>query len=146
MFGTRYQLAKTEPLDIKVVPEFISPVEGVRNLGFYIDNLLKSHHHINRICSQLLCIIKSVQAVHSGLDHDMTNVIIQALVLSKLEYLNSCLAGSAKHQLEKLQRVQNMACRVVYNLRKYDHISASLMDMHWLRVRECIEYKFACLV
>ena len=38
MFGTRHQLAKTEPLDIKVGPAFISPVEGVRNLGFYMDN------------------------------------------------------------------------------------------------------------
>ena len=70
IFGTRYQLARTEPLDIKVGPAFISPVEVVRNLGFYMDNLLNNHHHINRICSQLFCIIKSVQAVHSRLDHD----------------------------------------------------------------------------
>ena len=63
MFGARHQLAKIEPLDIKVSPEFISPVEGVRNLGFYMDNLWKNHHHINRICSQLFGIIKSVQAV-----------------------------------------------------------------------------------
>ena len=40
MFETRHQLAKTEPLDIKVGPAFISPVEGVKNLGFYMDNLL----------------------------------------------------------------------------------------------------------
>ena len=63
-----------------------------------------------------------------------------------LDYCNSLLAGSAKYQLEKLQRVQNMACRVVNNLRKYDHISASLMGLHWLKVKECIEYKIACLV
>ena len=41
MFGTRHQLARTEQLDIKVGPTFISPEEGVRNLGFYMDNLLK---------------------------------------------------------------------------------------------------------
>ena len=146
MFGARYQLARTEPLDIKVGPAFISQVEGVRNLGFYMDNLLRNHHHINRICSQLFCIIKSVQAVCSRLDHDTAKIIIQALVLSRLDYCNSLLAGSAKYQIEKLQRVQNMACRVVYNLRKYDHISDSLMGLHWLRVRECIKYKIACLV
>ena len=146
MFRTRYQLANTEALDIKVGPAFISPVEGVRNLGFHMDNLLKNHYHINRICSQLFCTIKSVQAVHSKLDHDRAKIIIQALVLSKLDYYNSLLAGSAKYQLEKFQRVQNMTCRVVYNLRKYDHISASLMGLHCLRVSECIEYKTACLV
>ena len=82
MFGTRHQLAKIETLDIKVGPAFTSPVEGVRNLGFYMDNLLKNHHHINRICSQLFSIIKSVQAVWSRLDHDTAKIIIQALVLS----------------------------------------------------------------
>ena len=39
-----------------------------------------------------------------------------------------------------------MACRVVNNFRKYDHISSSLMGLHWLKVKECIEYKIACLV
>ena len=148
MFGTRHQLAKTEPLDIKVGPAFISPVERVRNLGFYIDNLLKNHHHINRICSQCFrfCIIKSVQAVHFRLDHDTAKIIIQALVLSKLDYCKSLLAGSAKYQLEKLQRVQNIACSVVNNLWKFDHISVSLMGLHWLKVKDHIEYKIACLV
>ena len=140
MFGTRHQLAKIEPLDIKVGPAFIYPVERVRNLGFYMENILKNHRHINRICSQLFCIIKSVQAVCSRLDHDTAKIIIQGLVLSKLEYCNSLLAGSAKYQLEMLQRVQNMTCRVVNNLRKYDHISASLMGLYWLKVRECIKY------
>ena len=146
MFGTRHQLAKIEPLDIKVGPAFISPVEGVRNLGFYMDNLLKNHHHINRICGQVFSIIKLVRAVLSRLDHDTAKIISQALVLSKLDYCNSLLAGSAKYQLEKLHRVQNMACRVIKNLRKYDHISSSLMGLHWLKVKECIEYKIACLV
>ena len=146
MFGTRYQLARTEPLDIKVGPAFILLVEGVRNMGFYMDNFLKNHHHINRICSQLFCIIKSVHPVCSKFDHDTAKIIIQALALSRLDYCNSLLAGLAKCQIEKLQRVQNMACRVVYNLRKYDHISASLMGLHLLRVREHFKYKMACLV
>ena len=119
MFGTRHQLAKIELLDTKVGPAFISLVEGVRNLGFYMDNLLKNHYHIYRICHQHFCIIKSVQAVQSRINHDIAMNIIQALLLSKLDYCNSLLAGSAKYQLEKLQRVQNMACRVINNLRKY---------------------------
>ena len=39
-----------------------------------------------------------------------------------------------------------MTCRFVSNLSKYDNISASFMGLHWLRRRECIEYKIACLV
>ena len=39
-----------------------------------------------------------------------------------------------------------MACRVVCNLRKHDHVSASMYSLHWLKVRECITYKIAYLV
>ena len=39
-----------------------------------------------------------------------------------------------------------MACRVVCNLQKYDHVTASMKSLHWLRVREHISYKIACLV
>ena len=39
-----------------------------------------------------------------------------------------------------------MACRVVCNLRKYYHVSASMYSLHWLIVREHITYKIAYLI
>ena len=40
----------------------------------------------------------------------------------------------------------DMACITVCNLRKYDHVSALMNSLHWLRVREHITYKIAYLV
>ena len=67
-------------------------------------------------------------------------------ILFKLDYCHSLLAGTPECHLSWLQCVQNMACRVVCNLRKYDHVSASMYSLHWLKVRECITYKIAYLV
>ena len=39
-----------------------------------------------------------------------------------------------------------MACGVVRMLRKYDHISNHLKNLHWLQIRERIAYKAAMLV
>ena len=50
------------------------------------------------------------------------------------------------NQLVKLQRVQNMACRVILCLRKYDCITSHLKDLHWLKVHERIRYKIATLM
>ena len=72
--------------------------------------------------------------------------MVQALILSKLDYHNSLLAGTPECHLSWLQHVQNMVCRVVCNLRKYDHVSASMYSLHWLKVREPITYKIAYLV
>ena len=37
--------------------------------------------------------------------------------------------------------VQNNAARVIYNMKKSDHISSTLKDLHWLPVRSRILYK-----
>ena len=39
-----------------------------------------------------------------------------------------------------------MACRVLYNLRKYDYVTANMRNLHWLRIHKCITYKFALLM
>ena len=42
--------------------------------------------------------------------------------------------------------LQNMTCRLVLKLYKYEHITGHLMSPHWLRVNERITYKIAVLV
>ena len=48
--------------------------------------------------------------------------------------------------MDKLQHIQNMACRVIFQLRKYDHISHHLKSSHWLKIRERIAYKIASII
>jgi len=47
--------------------------------------------------------------------------------------------------LQRLQSVQNSAARLIYRLRRSEHITDALMSLHWLRVRERGEYKVAVL-
>ena len=68
------------------------------------------------------------------------------LILSKLDYCNSLLAGTVNIHLDKLQLIHNMACRVIFYLCKNDHVSDQLKSLHWLKVHEGIFYKIACLV
>ena len=36
-----------------------------------------------------------------------------------------------------------MSCRVICDLRKFDHISSAMADLHWLKVNEHIIFKVA---
>ena len=118
----------------------------VQNLGFFMDKYLKNKDHINRITSSTYNILRTVHQSRSLLDKHTTKIIVQALVLSKLDYCNLLLLGSPEYQLDKLQCIQNMACRVIFQLRKHDHIMQHLKLLHWLKIRERIAYKIAYLI
>ena len=81
------------------------------------------------------------------LDINMNEILIQALVLSKVDYYcNSLLLDTANCHLGKLQRIQNMACRLIYRKSKYYHVTPLLMHLHWMKVYDHIIYKVAVLM
>ena len=68
-----------------------------------------------------------------------------SLVLSRLDYCNSVLIDLPATLTNRLQSVQNAAARLVYGLRRYDHVTGALASFHWLRVAEGIQFKIAVL-
>ena len=50
------------------------------------------------------------------------------------------------YQLDRLRFVMNAAARLIFSSRKYDHVTLLLHELHWLTMRQRIEYKLAVLV
>ena len=48
-------------------------------------------------------------------------------------------------QLDKIQRAQNTAGRIIFRLPKFCHITPSLFSLHWLPVRYRIDFKICLL-
>ena len=146
ILGTQQQIQKIGHTSIQIGEDLVTPVDMVQNLGFFMDKYLKNKDHINRITSGTYNILRKIHQSRSLLDKHTTKIIVQALVLSKLDYCNSLLLGSPQYQIDKLQCIQNMACRVICQLRKLDHITQYLKLLHWLKIRERIAYKIALLI
>ena len=148
MFGTKHQLSKTESAltRMAISNTKVQAADHIHNLGFSMDNTLKNQVHINNLTNLAFNQMLNIRRICSKLDCDTTRTIIQALVMSKLDYCNSLLLGSADYQLKKIQRIQNMACRNVCNLCKFDHIKPSMHDLHWLMIPQRIQFKIACFM
>ena len=144
--GTRQQLSKIEDICVNIGSDTICAAPVVRNLGYYMDPELKNSAHINKITSSCFVTIKQCAKIRKLIDQDTAQLIMQSLILSRMDYCNSLLAGTAKYQLKKLQRIQNMAGRVIFQLERFDHITPALIDLHWLKIEERITYKIATLV
>ena len=71
--------------------------------------------------------------------------IVHDLVMSRLDYCNAILYGLPDAQLRKLQLVQNSAARLVTGTRRREHITPVLFALHWLPIRQRIQFKYVCL-
>ena len=72
--------------------------------------------------------------------------IIHAFVTCRLDYGNALLCGYPESQIQKLQRVQNVAAHLISGRRKYDHITPVLKELHWLPVVKRIQFKVVTTV
>jgi hypothetical protein len=79
--------------------------------------------------------------VRPYLIQEAAQVLIQALVISRLDYCNSLLAGFLSCAIKPLKRIQNAAACLVFNLSKFLFVTPLLRTLHWLPVEAHIHYK-----
>ena len=77
--------------------------------------------------------------MHQCWDHGNSHSLFCYIKIRLLQH--SFIYGLPKYQINKLQNVQNAAARIIARLRKYDHISQTLKDLHWLPVEQRIVFK-----
>ena len=66
-------------------------------------------------------------------------------MLSHLDYCNAILVGLPVCRLEKLQRVQYSAARMIVSTSRFEPITPTLRALHWLPVCQRITFNIAAL-
>ena len=64
----------------------------------------------------------------------------------RLDYYNVLLSGISGGLIQRLQSVQNAAAWLVTDALRRDHITPVLRQLHWLPVKQTIDFKLAVLV
>ena len=79
------------------------------------------------------------------LDESSLKILISSFVFSRIDYCNSLLCNVPNVLLDKLQRFQNQAARLVLRKNRREHITPMFLRLHWLPVNFRIRYKIALL-
>ena len=86
--------------------------------------------------------LRKISLIRKHLTFDVAQLLVQALVTTKLDYCYSLLCGLPERVIKQLQRVQNAAVRRVVTLSpKFYHITSVLANLHWLSIYFQIELK-----
>jgi len=117
-----------------------------RDLGVMFDSSLGLESHVNVTCKRAYYNIRNISLISRYIDKRAAATLIQAYVISRLDYCHVFLYGIPESLLDTLQKVQNAAARVVTRTRKWDHIMPVLRDLLWLPTGQRIQYKLMVLV
>ena len=63
----------------------------------------------------------------------------------RLDYCNSILYNFPNNKIERLQRIQNQAARMLTRSPRRNHITPVLRELHWLRISDRIIFKILIL-
>jgi len=125
--------------------ETIQPVNIARNLGVWIDRELSMKQHVVKVAGACFHQLRHLRQIRRRVGREVTTRLVLALVMSRLDYCNSLLAGLPASTVNILQRVQNAAARLICNLKPCEHVTASLKQLHWLPVKQRVQYKL-CMI
>ncbi len=137
-------LAKTELLVLPATPTLqhdftiqlgsstITPSSSVRNLGVIFDDQLNFKDHIAKTARSCRFALHKIRKIRPFLTQHAAQLLVQAIVISRLDYCNALLAGLPSCTIKPLQMIQNAAARLVTPL---------FISLHWLPVAARIKFK-----
>ena len=154
----------TKPIQISIGQEVILPSSSCKSLGVMFDKHLEMNIQVKSICKSTHFHIRNIREIRhllpSSSAAQLGNIreirhllpsssaaqLVHSLVTSRLDYCNALLHRLPDCRIKPLQRVQNIAARVVSLCSRQDDIEDILKSLHWLPVKQRILFKVLLLV
>ena len=139
LIGSRQQLEKSITSSLNVNGEVVELTNVIKYLGVHLDQQLNLKHHISQKCKTAMWQLQRIKRFRSVLTQEACETLVLGLIISHLDYANALYIGIPACDMSKLQRVQNIAARLVINDGTRSH--ECLKKLHWLPIRLRIKYK-----
>jgi len=106
---------------VRIGSTAVQPISAVRDLGIMLDAEVTISKHVSAVVKASFAALRRIRSVRRSVPRRALLILIQALVVSKVDYCNSVLAGVSDTLLRRLQSVLNAATRLVFSARRSEH-------------------------
>ena len=141
LIGSNHFRSKMSDFKLTVGENKVSSVSSVRNLGVLFDQSLSMENFVLKKCQIATLNLRSIAGMRKYMDDDVARTLIQAMVISKLDYANGLLYGVNKNLIAKLQLVQNSVARLISRVPRRTHMTPILRRLHWLPIEARVKFK-----
>jgi len=148
--GSKYRstlLGSSGP-PLRLGDETVTASDHVRLLGVTISSDLSPMKHVGTISSSCFYWLRQIRRIRRSLDAESAKTLVHAFITSRIDGCNTVLAGTPRTINDRLQRLLNVAARVVSNTGKFDRGLTHLLfsELHWLDVPQRILHKLGVTV
>ena len=145
--GSRQQLSKLDLIHLSAeFPDYTFST-SVRDLGVVLDQELTFVPHINRLSRSCFYQLRQLRTVARSLSTGAATTLVHSFVSARLDYCLSLYAGLPSGRLSSLDRILRAAARLIGHLPKFGHVTNYMLEvLHWLPVRQRIEYRISSLI
>lgn len=145
--GTPQQLAKLNLIDLSAEFPNYTFSSSVRDLGIILDQALTFAPHLNRLSRDCFYQLRQLRTVARSLSPGAAATLVHSFITIRLDYCLSLYSGLPSVRLASLSRVLRSAARLIGQIPKFGHVSSYMLEvLHWLPIRQRIEYRVASMV
>ena len=146
MFRSKNQLNKCVTHHININGVSVPKADVIRYLGAWMDKYLSFKHHVKVKCKVAMFNLIRIKRLTAYLMESMCNILVMSLIMLHIDYANSILMKLPNCVLGQMQRVQDMAAKIVMGKSKYNSPTQCCKALHWLPIKAHIEHKLLTLV
>ena len=121
-------------------------VNVTKDLGVKIDEHLTFEPQIMSLKKDCFRLIRNVVKRRSLFSTSQLKLIVNSIIVCKLDYCNSLYHGISDSLIQQLQLIQNAAAKAIVGLHKFDPLGDTLKELHWLPIIYRIKFKMLLLV
>ena len=112
----------------------------------WLDENLNLNKQVNSVVASCYKQIKDIGKIRNIISKNHTEMLVHAVISSRLDYCNSLYYNMKKSNLYKLQKVQNSAARLIERKNRRHPVHNILKELHWLNVEVRILFKIMLIV
>lgn len=144
--GSKHSLRETPKLHISLGDTEVEQVTVVKLLGFIVDSQMSWNNQVDHIVKMMGSGIAVIKRCRNLMSNHLLKQVVQALVLSHLDYCSIIWSSTSESNMNRLQVAQNKAARLILQCPFRTNVRLMNDSLAWLSVKCRVQYSLICLI